>query len=86
MSSGSSERLRGVDGADQDAVVLLTKQRQRLLLGRLGPDRCRLTAVDDLARLRLAVERFGWTVRLEGATDEFLELLDLCGLREVFDA
>ena len=73
-----------MDELDRDATVVLVRERQRLLLGRLGPGRCHLAAVDDLARLRLAVEPFGWGVRLEGATDEFVELLDLCGLADLF--
>ena len=84
MNPAPPLRLVGMDEVDRDAMVVLVRDGQRVVLGRLGEDRCHLAAVDDLARLRLAAERFGWAVRLEGATEDFLDLLDLCGLSDLF--
>ena len=39
--------------------------------------------VDALARLQLAARRAGHDLALHGPSRELLELLDLCGLREV---
>lgn len=49
-------------------------------------DRPELPTVDVLARLALAARRSRRTVRLEHASPEILELLDLCGLTEVLPA
>ena len=42
-----------------------------------------LEIVDALARLQLAARRGGYRVRLTGAPDELVELIELAGLREV---
>ena len=39
--------------------------------------------VDALARLQLLACRMGWELRLEKATDELVELIELAGLAEV---
>lgn len=39
-----------------------------------------LAAVDDLCQLVLAAQRLGCTVKLAGASDELLALLDLAGV------
>ncbi len=39
-----------------------------------------LVAVDDLCQLVLAAQRLGCTVKLAGASDELLALLDLAGV------
>jgi hypothetical protein len=39
--------------------------------------------VDALARLQLAAQRNGWTVRLVDPGPQLVELIDLAGLREV---
>ena len=49
-----------------------------------GSMRADLMTVDALARLQLAARRSGCEVELRGASDELLELLDLCGLGAVF--
>jgi hypothetical protein len=44
---------------------------------------CDLAVVDALARLQLAARRWGCSIRLRGAEDEVLGLVDLLGLKEV---
>jgi ABC-type transporter Mla MlaB component len=41
------------------------------------------TTVDALARLQLAARRLGHDVLVSGAPGELVELLELCGLRDV---
>jgi hypothetical protein len=48
-----------------------------------GGLRADIHTVDALARLQLAARRSGARVDLQNASDELLELLDLCGLCEV---
>ena len=45
-----------------------------------------LSVVDALARLQLMAERFGYSLRVRGASAELLELLELAGLRDVIRA
>jgi hypothetical protein len=45
--------------------------------------RCELALVDALARLELAARRWGCAIRLRGAEDELLGLIDLVGLKAV---
>ena len=45
-----------------------------------GPD---LALVDALARLQLEARRWGCAIRLLGAEDDVLSLVDLVGLKEV---
>ena len=42
-----------------------------------------LAVVDALARLQLAARRWGCTIRVRGAPDELLGLIDLVGLKAV---
>ena len=42
-----------------------------------------LADVDALARLQLAVQRAGWTLRAKNSNDEFRSLLELVGLADV---
>jgi hypothetical protein len=49
-------------------------------VGILAPD---AVTVDALARLQLNARRHGHELVLRGASTQLLELLDLCGLREV---
>ena len=46
----------------------------------LAPD---AVTVDTLARLQLAARRVGRKVRLREASDELVELITFCGLRDV---
>jgi ABC-type transporter Mla MlaB component len=48
--------------------------------GAARPDLC---MVDALARLQLAAQRNGWTVRLVDPGPQLVELIDLAGLRDV---
>ena len=46
----------------------------------LAPD---AVTVDALARLQLAARRVGRRIRLRDASDELVELITFCGLRDV---
>jgi hypothetical protein len=48
-----------------------------------GGGACDLALVDALARLQLAARRWGCAIRLRGAEDDLLGLVDLIGLKEV---
>jgi hypothetical protein len=48
--------------------------------GAAAPDLC---IVDALARLQLAAQRIGWTVRLVDPCPRLVELIDLAGLKDV---
>ena len=74
---GSEDR-----GADEVALV---RDGEELVLGPIDPETCQLSAVDDLARLRLAASRWGWRVQVRGPGCDFAALLDLCGLADLFD-
>jgi hypothetical protein len=73
---GSEDR-----GADEVALV---RDDEELVLGPIDPDSCQLSAVDDLARLRLAASRGGWRVEVRRPGGDFAALLDLCGLADLF--
>ena len=73
---GSEDR-----GADEVALV---RDGEELVLGPIDPESCQLSAVDDLARLRLAASRWGWRVEVRGPGRDFAALLDLCGLADLF--
>ncbi len=42
-----------------------------------------LLVVDQLARLRLAAHRLGWSIRLRDAPSRLRELIDLVGLSDI---
>ena len=52
----------------------------RLVLSTDKPD---LALVDEIARLQRAAARYGWRVSVEDASDDFVELVDFAGLRDV---
>jgi hypothetical protein len=68
---------------DTDAVVVLARGDTDVaswpLVGCGRPD---LALVDGLARLQLAAQHLGCSIRLREAGAELVELLDLCGLGE----
>lgn len=69
------------------AVVVLVRGSEERSLGQVGAgDRCDLGFVDSLLHLQLAVQRFGWSVRLEDVSEELRELVDLVGLRRELGA
>jgi anti-anti-sigma regulatory factor len=43
-------------------------------------------AVDAICRIKLVASRLGWRLRLQNASPELIELLDLCGLGGVVPA
>jgi anti-anti-sigma factor len=44
------------------------------------------SAVDAICRIKLVASRLGWRLRLQNASPELIELLDLCGLGGVVPA
>ena len=83
MNPGRLGRQSSVQDPAETMVVLLQGgvELARWPLGQLtSPE---LAVADGLARLQLAVRAFGWSIRLERAPVEMVDLLDLCGLREV---
>ena len=68
-----------------DACARLAAAGARVLeleVSAVAPDG---VALDALARLALAARRHDCQVRLEGATAELWALIDLSGLRDVFE-
>ena len=63
------------------AIVVLARGDAELARWPLtGWDRPDLARVDQLARLHLAARRMGYSIHLQGACSELLELLHLVGL------
>ena len=68
------------------AVIVLVAGDRRILLGTISPaTRCDLGLVDDILRLRLAVTRFGWSLRLLHVADHLRELISLVGLDDCLE-
>jgi hypothetical protein len=67
-------------GAENEIVVVAPDGAvvARWTLGARPPD---LSAIDELARLRLCARRTGHTVKLHNPSTELCELLELTGLR-----
>ena len=53
------------------------------VVGRLEPGRADLATVDALIRFQLVARRAGGRVRVDDASDELRDLLELAGLAEV---
>lgn len=66
------------------AVLSLVRDGEEVVLGRLRCDRVDLAVVAALARLQLAAKRLGCSIRLDGAPDDLLELLDFVGVGALF--
>ena len=49
-------------------------------------ERLDLGLVDHLARMQLAAARNGCAIRVRGASDELVGLLEVCGLAELLGA
>ncbi|HUP76130.1 MAG TPA: hypothetical protein VM282_24060 [Acidimicrobiales bacterium] len=70
-------------GADdpQRAVVVLVVGDQEVLLGPIAHRvRCDLVLIDGLLRLRVAVARRGWSMRLDHVDPETRALIEFVGL------
>ena len=68
------------------AVVVLVAGDQQIPLGAIGYTTvCDLVLLDDLLRLRMAIARRGWSMRLTQVDRETRELLELVGLVECLD-
>ncbi len=63
--------------------ALLTQSRADVVLCDVHGIEPDAVTVDALARLQLAARRLGCQVRLRGASDQLLELVDFMGLRDV---
>jgi hypothetical protein len=65
------------------AVVVLQQDGHDVVLGSVDrAGRCDLGLVDDLLRLQLAAERFGWSLRITQVRADLRELFELVGLAD----
>lgn len=65
------------------AVVVLEQDGHDVVLGAVvRPGRCDLGLVDDLLRLQLAADRFGWSLRITQVRPDLRELFELVGLAD----
>ena len=65
------------------AVVVLQQDGHDVVLGSVDrADRCDLGLVDDLLRLQLAAERFGWSLRITQVRADLRERFELVGLAD----
>lgn len=66
------------------AEVILVQRGQEVSLGRVGHEYpCDLHLIEGLARLQLAAQRHGWSLRLRNPSDALTDLLTLSGLTDV---
>ncbi|HEY2630976.1 MAG TPA: STAS domain-containing protein [Solirubrobacteraceae bacterium] len=65
-------------------LVLAETNPTGILICDVGGAIADLTAVHALARLRLTATRLGREIRLRALSPELAQLLDVCGLGEVF--
>ena len=71
------------DDPPRAVVVLVGWGGGEVLLGTIDHGaRCDLALVDDLLRLRMAVARRGWSIRLAHPDQDLRELVELVGLGE----
>ena len=64
------------------AVVVLVQGEREVILGSVdGSTRCDLGLVEDLLRLQLLAQRFGWSIRITEVRADLRELFDLVGLK-----
>jgi hypothetical protein len=63
-----------------DAVVLVVHGDAEMVVGRLTGARPDLALVDALSRLQLAARRLGCAIRLDGASRDLRDILELTGL------
>ena len=74
------------DLGDRSRVVVVVSDGEREVSITLGHRRVDLALVDELARLRLAAGRFGYTLRFASRCSGVQELLDLVGLADLCEA
>ncbi|MEO8693981.1 MAG: hypothetical protein ABI658_10725 [Acidimicrobiales bacterium] len=68
------------------AVVVLVAGDLQIPLGAIGPMTvCDLALLDDLLRLRMAIARRGWSLRLTHLDRETRDLFEFVGLIECLD-
>jgi hypothetical protein len=73
----------GARAATPRAVVVLVQDGREVILGSVdGATRCDLGLVEDLLRLQLLAQRFGWSIRITEVRADLRELFDLVGLTE----
>lgn len=72
------------DLGDRAQVVVVVSDGERDVSITLGHRRADLSLVDELARLRLAVGRFGYTLRFASPCSTVQDLLTLVGLADLF--
>ena len=65
------------------AVVVLVNEGGEVPLGAIGHGaRCDIALIDGLLRLRMAIARRGWSIRLAHVDQDMRELVELVGLGE----
>jgi hypothetical protein len=65
------------------AVVVLVNEGGEIPLGAIEHGaRCDIALVDDLLRLRMAMARRGWSIRLAHVDQDTRELVELIGVGE----
>ena len=75
--------MRDADDPPRAVVLLVALGGGEILLGAIDHGaHCDLDLVDDLLRLRMAVARRGWSIRLTQPDQDLRELVELVGLGE----
>ena len=69
--------------APTTVTVTLTRGTETLQIARVASPQCDARVVDVLLRISLEAKRQGWTMRVDGASDELLDLFAFLGLSEL---
>jgi hypothetical protein len=69
--------------APTTVTVTLTRGHETLRIARVVSPQCDARVVDVLLRISLEAKRQGWAMRVDGASDELLELCAFLGLSEL---
>jgi hypothetical protein len=69
--------------APTTVTVTLTRGDETLQIARVVSPQCDARVVDVLLRISLEAKRQGWTMRVDGASDELLDLFAFLGLSEL---
>ena len=69
--------------APTTVAVTLTRGDETLQIARVVSPQCDARVVDVLLRISLEAKRQGWAMRVDGASDELMELFAFLGLGEL---